>query len=154
MISEVTVSVPPKMADETFFLFARAADRVLKATDRLLAPFEICHRHYSVLLLIADDEEWSQTRLAKTMGLQKTRMVALIDMLESKGLIQREPNANDRREYKVILTETGKRTVKEIRSSFNKQRPSYLRELSGAETQEINRLLGRTIGPAVCQNDL
>src|SRR5438045_2261519 len=119
MTCELNISVPLTLADETFFLFARAADRVLKATDRLLAPFHISHRHYSILLLIADGEEWNQTRLAKTMGLQKTRMVALIDTLESRGFVQREPNTTDRREYRVTLTEVGKKSIKQIRSSFN-----------------------------------
>jgi DNA-binding MarR family transcriptional regulator len=56
----------------------------------------------------------SQQALAEHLGVQPSRMVALIDGLEEKGLVERVSSEEDRRTYALRLTARGQRTMGEI----------------------------------------
>lgn len=45
--------------------------------------------------------------LTRVMGTQKSTMTSMIDRLEDRGLLTREPNQEDRRSFLVAITEDG-----------------------------------------------
>ncbi|RAJ86168.1 DNA-binding MarR family transcriptional regulator [Streptomyces sp. PsTaAH-137] len=73
-----------------------------------LEPYGVNPREVGVLSVIAaDGEERSQHELAQLVGVDRTTMVALIDALEGKGLVERRRSAVDRRRNVVALTPAG-----------------------------------------------
>jgi DNA-binding MarR family transcriptional regulator len=58
--------------------------------------------------LIAGGEPLSQQEIAGRVGIDRTSMVALIDALQRKGLVVREPSPSDRRRNLIALTARGR----------------------------------------------
>jgi len=56
----------------------------------------------------------TQQALANALGTLPSRLVALVDELESKGLLERRPSDNDRRSYALHLTQAGQSTLQAV----------------------------------------
>jgi DNA-binding MarR family transcriptional regulator len=54
------------------------------------------------------------TTLHHEFGHKRSTLTNIIDRLEQRGLVRREPNANDRRSFVVHLTAPGRRTARRI----------------------------------------
>jgi len=63
-----------------------------------------------VIRIIASNPGISQQALAAHLGVLPSRMVALVDSLEEKGIVERRRSATDRRNYALALTERGGRS--------------------------------------------
>lgn len=64
-------------------------------------------RQFGLLRLLASSQGSSQRALGEMLRITPNRMVALVDGLESKGLIERRTHPEDRRAYTLTLTEAG-----------------------------------------------
>src|ERR1700674_712553 len=63
---------------------------------RTLAPVDIRPAQYSVLVVIAGNPGLSQSDLAACLGIERARLVRLLDKLEKRGLTQRLASRTDR----------------------------------------------------------
>jgi DNA-binding MarR family transcriptional regulator len=70
--------------------------------------------HAGILRVIAQEEGLSQRRLARQLGILPSRLVSLMDELQSRGLIERRDSAEDRRVYALYLTDQGRAALGEI----------------------------------------
>ena len=57
-----------------------------------------------VLLLVEANPGSNQTRIGKALGIDRSTLVSIIDMLEKRGLIRREPSPTDRRSHALVLS--------------------------------------------------
>lgn len=90
------------------YLMKHAYLRLADLMGEALAPYDVHPKELGVLSVIAaDGAERSQNELASAIGMDRTTMVAVIDALESKGLVERHRSARDRRRNVVTLTEAG-----------------------------------------------
>ena len=64
---------------------------------RTLAPVDIRPAQYSVLVVIAANPGLSQSDLADRLGIERARLVRVLDKLEKRGLTQRLASPTDRR---------------------------------------------------------
>lgn len=90
---------------------------------------------------VATGEGRSQRELADALRLPSSRIVGLVDALESEGLIERRPHARDRRARAIHLTPAGRaamRRIATIGSSFEQEQS---RGLTAAERATLVRLL-------------
>jgi DNA-binding MarR family transcriptional regulator len=69
-----------------------------------LSPVQ-CH----VLHLIEPERPLPMGRLAETLGCDASNVTGLVDRLETRGLVQRRPSADDRRVRVIQLTPEGSR---------------------------------------------
>ena len=83
---------------------------------RTLAPVDIRPAQYSVLIVIAANPGLSQSDLAATLGIERARLVRLLDKLEKRGLTQRLASRTDRRSHALQLTRDGRKTLKRARA--------------------------------------
>src|ERR1700704_4051962 len=79
---------------------------------RTLAPVDIRPAQYSVLVVIAGNPGLSQSDLAAALGIERARLVRLLDKLEKRGLTRRLPSRSDRRSHALRLTRDGQRILK------------------------------------------
>jgi DNA-binding MarR family transcriptional regulator len=70
-------------------------------------------------------------------------LVALVDELESKGLLERRPHESDRRSYALHLTEAGQSTLQAIGRIARDHQQALLSGLSEEEQRELAALLQR-----------
>jgi DNA-binding MarR family transcriptional regulator len=83
---------------------------------RALADFDIRPAEYSVLVVIEANPGLSQADLAERLGIERARLVRLLDGLEQRGLIRRQPSPSDRRSHALHFTRDGHRDLKRIKA--------------------------------------
>jgi DNA-binding MarR family transcriptional regulator len=83
---------------------------------RTLAPFDIRPAQYSVLVVIDANPGLSQADLANALGIERARLVRLLDGLEGRGFTRRLPSPNDRRSHALFLTRAGQQSLKRIKA--------------------------------------
>lgn len=105
---------PAALAERLSFLLKHAQARFAEAVEPAFAPLEIDGRELGVLTALggpAGGERLSQQEAAQRLAIDRTTMVALIDGLEDKGLVQRRPDPRDRRRNIVEVTAAGRQAL-------------------------------------------
>ena len=121
-----------------------------------LARCAVNVRELSVLLLLDGREPESQQEAAGRLGVDRTTMVGLLDALEGKGLLARQPDQADRRRNVVVLTGAGRRALKDAKAASDKAEGELLADLSTAEASQLRDLLTRVVArssPAPARDD-
>ena len=67
--------------------------------------------HFTVLSLIHLNPGINQSALARSMYLDRSTMVPILDQFEKKGWLQRRARAEDRRAYALFLTPAGEKIL-------------------------------------------
>src|SRR2546427_11029424 len=86
------------------FFFTRRAD-----LPTLASEFELSLAQCHVLHLIEPDRPIPMGRIAEALACDASNVTGLIDRLESRGLVRRQPSADDRRGQVLELTPAGGR---------------------------------------------
>ncbi|MFL0410737.1 MarR family winged helix-turn-helix transcriptional regulator [Microbacterium paludicola] len=145
MTSELRAHMP--LTDDTAFLLARANARSLAATHAGLADHGLRVRSYSVLALAVAEARLSQRDIAEYLWLDPSQVVSLVDDLQRRGLVTREPDENDRRAKVVVATEAGRRLHRDAARSVAERERETLETLDAAEQQRLRELLLRLAFP-------
>jgi DNA-binding MarR family transcriptional regulator len=83
---------------------------------RTLAAVDIRPAQYSVLVVIGSNRALSQTDVAELLGIERARLVRLLDRLERRGLLQRLVSPLDRRSHALKLTPAGRRLLRRAKA--------------------------------------
>jgi len=81
---------------------------------RKIAGLGISPPHFGILRWIHANEGKNQRELASHLGVVPSRLVVLLDELETKGLVTRERSAQDRRSQQLQLTRKGSLLLKKV----------------------------------------
>jgi len=132
--------VPEALADETGYLLRRA---YVHAGNWALAamPAGVPIRNYEVLQSLADLGARSQQQLAELLWVNRTTMVAVIDVLESAGLVERRRNPTDRRSYALELTPAGDRALTDLSVAADRAEAGLTAPLSAQQRTGLRDLL-------------
>ena len=103
---------------------------------RTLAPIDIRPAQYSVLVVIAGNPGLSQSDLATLLGIERARLVRLLDKLEKRGLTQRLASRTDRRSHALRLTGDGQKILKRAKT-LAAAHETRLVERLGAEQRNV-----------------
>ena len=98
------------MADDLGKLLQNAGESWQAQLRRALAeqvPSAALGAGAAVLSQLDPASGTSQTALTAQMGLSKQAVQQLLDQLETQGLVRREPDPEDKRAKRVVLTATG-----------------------------------------------
>lgn len=107
------------------------------------APLGISPAQSGLLRAIASSPGRSQQAVAEQLGLKPSRLVVLIDELESEGLVERRRNPNDRRHYALHLTKKGERLLAKIARVAAEHEADICAPLTGSERARLKTLLGK-----------
>lgn len=94
-----------------------------------------------LLLSLQDIEPAPIQKLVALMGRDKSQMTRLIQMLEGKGYLQRQPSPSDGRVSLLQLTYKGRAFVGEISKLMSEVIDGVLSPLTGAERELLASLL-------------
>jgi DNA-binding MarR family transcriptional regulator len=103
----MTAGPSEALASRLGYLLKHAQQRLAQAAEPVMAEYGIDGRELAVLTVLAADYPLSQHAAAERLGVDRTTMVALVDDLEAKGLVERHRSLQDRRKNIVQLTEAG-----------------------------------------------
>ena len=92
-------------------LLSQLGTHVALAFGRKIKSLGISPPHFGVLRWIRDNEGENQRQLASHLSVLPSRLVLLLDELETKGLITRQRSTQDRRNQQLQLTRKGNRLL-------------------------------------------
>lgn len=81
-----------------------------------LAETDIRPAQYSVLVVIGENPGLSQSELARALGIERARLVHMLDRLDRRGLTERQPSPADRRSHALFLTREGQKMLKKAKA--------------------------------------
>jgi DNA-binding MarR family transcriptional regulator len=84
---------------------------------RRLGSLKIRPAQYSVLAVIEENPGLSQADMATLLGIERARLVRLLDNLEERHLLRRRPSRHDRRSHALTLTAAGRRRLKQSKDA-------------------------------------
>jgi DNA-binding MarR family transcriptional regulator len=88
--------------------FARRAQlSIFQDFIRTLSIVDIRPAQYAVLVVIGANPGLPQMTLGNTLGIERGRLVRVLDELEGRGLTRRVPSTVDRRSHSLHLTRGG-----------------------------------------------
>ncbi|MFJ5272665.1 MarR family winged helix-turn-helix transcriptional regulator [Streptomyces sp. NPDC088358] len=100
-------------------------------------------RGYLVLVALAGGEPPSQLALAKEVSLDRTVLTYLLDDLEAHELVARRPDPRDRRARQVLITDTGRTRLSQVRRSLAAAEARLLTDLDDQDAEQLRTLLSR-----------
>ena len=125
-------------------LFRQVRDAMWTRMERELeaAGHELTFSQYVVLKRLADGPA-TATDLARYAELNPGAMTRLLDKLEEKSLVAREPDPADRRVWHIRLTQGGQTMWQDVNHCGQRVRERALTGLSADERAQLLSLLER-----------
>lgn len=123
------------LPDRVGYMLRRAQLAVFKNFVRTCAEFDIRPAQYAVLTVIENNPGLKQIDISTALGIKRTNLVALIDLLERRGLARREPVPADRRSYALHLTARGKTLMGKLHARVDAHE-QQVRDALGAEARD------------------
>ncbi|WP_315753313.1 MarR family winged helix-turn-helix transcriptional regulator [Bradyrhizobium sp. SZCCHNRI2007] len=105
---------------------------IFRDVNAALAAVDLDVILYSILETIAANPGATQIAIAGALGIERARMVALLDDLQQAGLIVRERSEHDRRAHALGLTPRGRLILKKANALIAAHEKRVARRL-GAE---------------------
>lgn len=106
-----------------------------------LGPLGLSPPHVGMMRALSESAGMSQQQLATLLGLHASRLVALVDELESRGLAERRESPDDRRTHALVLTDEGKKALSAALRIGTKHQDALCAALSDDEREQLGRLL-------------
>ncbi len=143
--TEIPARAAPRLAKELLqssgFLLAKLgmgfkAKALAKLEEAGFDPY-----HYSVLAILGEGARETQAMIADTLALDPSRLVALLDSLEERELVERQRDPEDRRRHVVTITSAGKRELSRLRSLVMEVEGEFFAPLDGKSRKAFHEAL-------------
>jgi len=134
---------PAELVRSPGFLLARLG---VGLKMRMMDQFEqagFSAYHYAILALLEEGARTAQSAIADALQYDPSQLVALLDGLEERGLVERRRDPDDRRRHLVSLTPAGRKQLAEFRKVVRRLEDEYLGALDDEERALLHDLLLR-----------
>lgn len=139
--SKHELDAPPWLrVESTLMSLARS---IRRAYDLRLQELGLNLSEASVLAKTEESGPVMQADLAKHMGMGRAAMGSLVDSLEARGLVERQPKPGDRRVWMVAATALGVEVSKQVNKIDEILRAELRAGISRKERRELTQLLNR-----------
>ena len=119
-----------------YMIFQADFTRALEAAD--LSP-----RVFSALALIVEQPAITQSALARTLGIERSGLVSIVDELERRGLALRAAVPGDRRAQALYPTQQGQRDFAGALEKVYAHETELLSEFTPDERDQLMGLLSK-----------
>lgn len=133
------------LAQEVAFLTARARVRGNALANELLSDLDLKVRPFAVLAMACSGTNPSQRELGDFLDLDPSQVVALVDALEERGVLQREPDPRDRRSKILTATEAGRELYARAAERTRAAEAQTLQGLTATERDQLRELLTKIV---------
>jgi len=128
---------PPRAAPNAAFLLSQVGAHSAEVFARMLEPLHLVPAHSGIIWMLGRSGGLSQRQLAAILKIHPSRLVAILDELEGRGLVERQAHAKDRRLYALHLTKKGEATFEELRRTAEEHRRAICAGLSEKECDQL-----------------
>lgn len=123
------------------FLLTNAQHTVFQHLKSNLAQFGVTPVQYGVLKCLWDQDGQPPKKIAEVLNLDSSTITGILDRMESKGLVKRTPDSDDRRTLKVIITGDGLKLKEQIERVVEDVNEHFLRKFSDEEQVQLKGFL-------------
>jgi len=117
-------------------------DLILGEVRRRLAD-ECTMARFDLLANLERQDGQTLATLSRRMLVTAGNLTGLVDRAERDGVVERRPDASDRRLSRIYLTSTGRGLVAVLLPAYAQHVSELLSSLDAAERRELRRLLGK-----------
>jgi DNA-binding MarR family transcriptional regulator len=141
-----TTGAPAKAGRERTgiaFLLAQLGSYAAERFGEQASALDFTRPQAGLLRLIGREPGQSQQAVARRLGTPPSRLVALVDGLEQRGLVERRRNPGDRRNYALHLTAAGEQAMADLSRVAADHDAAISAPLTEAERTELSKLLAK-----------
>jgi len=128
------------------FLLAQIGAHAATRFAERLAVLQLSPPDAGILRLLRTSAGISQQALSSRLQIHPSRLVAILDKLEKRRLIERKPNPDDRRLYSLQLTRDGIAILEQLGKVAREHQEALLAALSSEERHNLAVLLQKIAG--------
>ena len=125
------------------FLLAQVGAHAATQFAERLGALHLSPPDAGILRLLRIAAGISQQELSARLQIHPSRLVAILDNLEKRTLVERKPNPQDRRLYSLHLTKDGGEILERIGKVAREHQDALLSTLNGDERTKLTELLHR-----------
>jgi len=140
--SESVEPVTPPFRSVAFML-SSLGYAISRGFHEVLRPLELEPGEFALLRAVAASDGEAQHALAERLHISPSWMVAVVDELEKRGLLERRPHARDRRVRNLHLTAAGKKLLKQAERQAEQFDRVVAEQLGEADRERLLDLLDR-----------
>ena len=122
-------------------MFAPLTRALIAREEPVLLAHDISMWGYIVLTALVEQPVRTQATLAQAIHADKSRIIGVLDELQERGLIQRQPDEADRRVHLLSLTPAGDRLRRSVEAGIRRREDQVLAVLPPADREVFLRSL-------------
>jgi DNA-binding MarR family transcriptional regulator len=138
-------ATPSRLQRMPTWLLSQASVHAHRLLSQGLAAADSIGYHYRLLAALEEFGPTSQATLGRHTRLDRSDVVAAVNNLAGRGLVERSPDPSDRRRNIITITQAGTRQLRRLDGVLSDVQDKLLVPLSPAEREELTRLLGRIL---------
>lgn len=119
------------------YVVARLERAIRRAINDRVSLYDLTVLQYTTLSVLGRRGELSNAQLARRAYMSPQAMSEVIEALEKKGLIKRNPSPNHRRVYPATLTAKGKTVLAACDRLVDEMENEMLGDLSAADQRKL-----------------
>lgn len=129
------------VAKNVGFLLAKAYQRACVIFKEEFEGYDLTPQQFGLLGFLWQEDGITQAELSAKSQIDRTTMGGLIDRLEKEGLVARRTHPDDRRAYRICLTERGMAMESELVPLAVKAQETFIAKLDQQEVETLKSLL-------------
>ena len=137
---------PESFLNDLSFVVNKVGERINRRIEGVTLPHGLAVRQYGMLLLLHAEGPQAQITLSVRVGLDRTSVMRTVDLLETRGLVRRDPDPNDRRKHSVALTDAGTELLTSTLPRVRQAELEVTAVLTEPERKQLLALLRRLLG--------
>ena len=122
-------------------MFAPLTRALIAREEPVLLAHDISMWGYIVLTALVEQPVRTQAALAQAIHADKSRIIGVLDELQERGLIRRQPDDADRRVHLLSLTQAGDRLRRSVEAGIRRREEQVLAVLPPADREVFLRSL-------------
>jgi DNA-binding MarR family transcriptional regulator len=123
------------------FLLSKAYQRAWAIMREEIESYDLTPPQFALLAFLWKQDGLTQVELSERGQIDRTTVGGLVDRLEKIGLVERRQHPQDRRAYKIHLTERGKELEGPLSECAGRSLMKFTKGLNGQEVAELRRML-------------
>jgi DNA-binding MarR family transcriptional regulator len=123
---------------EAFWSVAR---QLRQTSMQSLAQWDVTPSHSRALRVLTRHGVMRLSELSEHLHIAPRSTTEVVDALQAKGLIERHPDAQDRRATLISLTPEGNRVIEAIRSARGTEAERFFDQLTATDRAQLARIL-------------
>jgi len=135
---------------QTLLQLLKTSETIWNASRLFFAQWDLSPSQFNVLnLLHGIDEARTQIDLSRELITHRSNVTGLVDRLEKRGLVHRQPVPGDRRAYHVTLTPAGNKLMDTILPEYRERTENALEGIPLKQLSLLKQQL-KTIEDTAC----